>query len=223
LAGIAADTLTRAQAEKQTGMAHQRVSDLSRALEDPDGYRERLLGLEYCAAFLMGDSDRAGKPLPRKPDSNEYYTPAKYIEAAREVLGVIDLDPASCAAANKTVRAATYFTKRDDGLAKEWRGNVWLNAPYGSLVGRFIDKLSEELAAARVPAAICLVNAHCTDTAWFRQLYDGHLCFTNHRINFTGDESRSGSNHGSVFVYFGPDRARFRQAFCRFGDCLVRG
>jgi hypothetical protein len=40
----------------------------------------------------------------------------------------------------ETVRAAAYFTKEDDGLTKEWNGNVWLNPPYGSLVGKFIDK-----------------------------------------------------------------------------------
>lgn len=37
--------------------------------------------------------------------SEEYYTPAPIVEAAREVLGGIDLDPASCDMAQETVRA----------------------------------------------------------------------------------------------------------------------
>jgi hypothetical protein len=40
---------------------------------------------------------------------NEWYTPVKYIEAARRVLGNIDLDPASCEAAQTTVRARQFL------------------------------------------------------------------------------------------------------------------
>src|SRR2546430_17584816 len=71
--------------------------------------------------------------LPREGKSNEWYTPSKYIETAREVLGSIDLDPASCELANRTVKADKYYTKEDDGLSKEWHGNVWLNPPYGKI------------------------------------------------------------------------------------------
>jgi ParB family chromosome partitioning protein len=155
--------------------------------------------------------------------SNEHYTPARYIEAAREALGGIDLDPASCAAANETVRASTFSDAQRNGLAQEWHGRVWLNPPYGDLAGEFITKLLAEIAVGHVSEAICLVNAHCTDAKWFRQLWDGGLCFTDHRINFTGDETRSGSTHGSVFVYFGPDRQKFKSLFQRFGAYVVRG
>jgi hypothetical protein len=44
------------------------------------------------------------------------YTPAAHIEAARAVLGTIDLDPASNAQAQQTVKAEQFFTPEDDGL-----------------------------------------------------------------------------------------------------------
>jgi len=59
-------------------------------------------------------------------DVVDWYTPKQYIEAVREVLGTIDLDPASSAHAQKVVQAGTYYTARDDGLAKEWSGTVYL-------------------------------------------------------------------------------------------------
>ena len=56
----------------------------------------------------------------------EWHTPAQWIEAARRVLGAIDLDPASSDRAQETVGAETYFTKETDGLSRPWAGRVWL-------------------------------------------------------------------------------------------------
>lgn len=68
--------------------------------------------------------------------TNEHYTPKLIVEPARALLGGFDLDPASCAKANKTIRATRYFTRRDDGLARQWDGAVFLNPPGGLL--RFV-------------------------------------------------------------------------------------
>ena len=84
--------------------------------------------------------------------TNEWYTPAEYINAARRVLGGIDLDPASCAEANATVQAAVFYSEQDPGLEhRPWKGRVWLNPPYGRLAGAFVVRLAEDYAASTMP------------------------------------------------------------------------
>jgi len=157
-------------------------------------------------------------------NENEWYTPAKYIEAARAVLGEIDLDPASSKLANKTVQANVIYTDKSDSLHLPWAGKVWLNPPYGRLAGEFISRLALEYEAGEVTAAIALVNAHCTDTEWFQPLWSYVLCFTNHRIDFdsAGREKKTSSTHGSVFAYLGPDAKAFKAAFAEFGAVVRR-
>jgi hypothetical protein len=60
---------------------------------------------------------------------NEWFTPAIWVERVREALGEIDLDPASHAIAQQTIRAKTFFTTADNGLKRSWFGRVWLNPP----------------------------------------------------------------------------------------------
>lgn len=162
-------------------------------------------------------------PQLKASESNEWYTPARYIEAARRVLGAFDLDPASNPSANRTVQAETFYTITDDGLTKDWRGRVWLNPPYGGMSGPFSAKLVAEFAAGNVTAAMLLVNANSTDAGWFQPLWDYLLCFTNHRINFVSPTgSESGSTHGSVFVYLGPERDLFIREFSPLGAVVER-
>ena len=40
---------------------------------------------------------------------HEWYSPADYVEPARQVLGAIDLDPMSSATANDVVQATTFY------------------------------------------------------------------------------------------------------------------
>ena len=56
----------------------------------------------------------------------EWYTPSAYVEAAREAMGSIDLDPASCEQAQQTIQADKFYTATDDGLSQPCFGNAWL-------------------------------------------------------------------------------------------------
>ena len=61
----------------------------------------------------------------------EHYTPSEVVEAARTTLGAIDLDPASCEAASRVVRASSYYTKQQNGFTQPWRGRLFMNPPGG--------------------------------------------------------------------------------------------
>lgn len=156
-------------------------------------------------------------------DSNEWYTPAEYVEAARKVMGGIDLDPASNQEANAdVVKARKYYTEETDGLSQAWGGRVWLNPPYADIGPQFVAKLIEAYNAGHVAEAVLLVNPR-TDTAWFQPLFDFTLCFTNGRIKFwKADGSAESPTTGSVFVYLGPNRDRFAEVFSQFGAILER-
>jgi len=97
-----------ADAEGLTGIKQPTVSRWTTRLKDPEKYRAFLFGTAWRAA--MGP----GNPHVLSSQSCEYYTPKKYIQAARTVLGGIDLDPASCAVADKTVRTKRYYTIEQD-------------------------------------------------------------------------------------------------------------
>jgi hypothetical protein len=158
-------------------------------------------------------------------ESAEWYTPAPYIAAVRQVLGGIDLDPASSAAANNVIRAKTYFTAADNGLTREWPGRVFINPPYCGLAGAFVARLLEQYQCGVTTAAIALVNGNAHDTEWFRPLFNWPLCFAG-RIAFNAVDAAGtlvptkGSNYGSAFVYVGPEPGRFAEVFRQFGPVV---
>jgi phage N-6-adenine-methyltransferase len=160
-----------------------------------------------------------GSHVSLNSGENEWYTPPEYLEAAREAMGSIDLDPASCEVAQANVKAKKHYTIDDNGLDKKWSGNVWLNPPYSKeLIGLFAKKVVGE--SGRFKQAIVLVN-NATDTAWFHRLASvaSAACFMKGRIRFL-DKTGSPANtpvQGQVAIYIGPRVDEFRKAFSRFG------
>jgi len=151
----------------------------------------------------------------------EWYTPARIIELAREVMGSNDTDPASSAIANRTVGAAVYFTVEDNGLIQRWRGNVWMNPPYRQPAIRlFCEAVVQKYLSGEIEQAVVLVN-NGTETAWGQTLLGASsaVCFPRGRIKFVDPEGRpSGAPlQGQAIAYLGKHPERFKQAFIRFG------
>lgn len=138
--------------------------------------------------------------------NNEWYTPPKYLKIARKIMGSIDLDPASNEFANKNVKAKTFYTKEDNGLVKEWFGNVWLNPPYSQpLIQQFSEKLVEEIKTGNVNKACVLVN-NATETRWMQMLLKecDYVWFPSGRIKYLNYKSEPANTplQGQAFLIF---------------------
>lgn len=84
--------------------------------------------------------------------------------------------------------------KRRDALSRSWLSDtktqtVWLNPPYGRLIGLFLKKASEE--ATKGATVVCLIPAR-TDTRWF------HEYCLNYEIKFIKGRLKFGSSTNSA-------------------------
>jgi hypothetical protein len=171
---------------------------------------------------IWGHNDIANAWMNSRND--ECYTCDQELDLVRAALGgSIDLDPASCAAAQLRVRAERFFSKADNGLAQEWHGTVFLNPPY-SLLKEFTEKLIKEYRAGRTTAAVMLTPAR-TSTEWFQIASHSCslLCLSYGRsVRFfdASDGEEENPVTGCAFFYFGRDHRRlqlFHRTLSRVG------
>lgn len=172
----------------------------------------------------------------RRQGDGEWYTPPSIVEAAREAMGGIDCDPASCAVAQRVVRAAVYHSLDDDGLAHAWRGSVFLNPPWGvptgdsryrserSAKGQFAAKLAYHYRRGDVHAAV-VVLSYDLSPKWYNPLAEAlsAICLVRDRVYYYRDVPDDGvrDNKGTSVTYLGPDPGRFAAAFGPMGLVVV--
>jgi hypothetical protein len=165
-------------------------------------------------------------------------TPPEIIEAARRVLGRIDLDPFSSDEWNKTVKAQEFYSEDpfsgEAGFDLKWHGNVFMNPPGGkwpkghpragrSKAGAAWDKLMTEFSARRVKHAIVVVFSlnqlqSCNSMCSFP------LCVPASRLKYRNAAGDAKSPpHASAIVYVPgtvDERHKFQREFDAFGAVL---
>lgn len=144
----------------------------------------------------------------------EYYTDPVILKAAKEVLGRIDLDPASSFLANCHVKARRYYgTSLDgtftDGITHFWCGRIWMNHPFGrpetacvqpcernkknpNHVCHKIHYLGNAVWINKlIQEFICknitealCITYACTSEVWFQPLLNHPQCFLSPRTNY---------------------------------------
>ena len=191
-----------------------------------------------------------GQPITRKALINrrhhvtqntghmEWYTPKHIIEAAREVMGGIDMDPASTYEANEKIVKATYIrTIEDDALSQNttwmpdepygsYEGRIWLNPPYRQPhIRKFAERLLAEIEMGYVVQAIWLSN-NATETSWGQMLLSNavSVCFPAQRIKFLDRNFQPANTptQGQMIVGLGPelDTGKFNSIFGELGEVL---
>lgn len=217
-------TVGKAKSErlKELGIDNRRASENERMASEPEiveKYIERTIEQDEAptTSGALKAIQEVKKPhVANNSTDNEWYTPDIYIQSAREVLGTIDLDPASNDFANETVKATTYFTEETNGLEKEWFGNIWMNPPYQTAL---LQKFAEKLTASAFQQAIVLVN-NATETAWFKTLISkaDAIIFPTGRIKFRKRDGEKGVPlQGQAFIYYGNNADDFLNVFGQYG------
>jgi len=227
VAGVSHDTYTKGKVVLAKG-----TPELVQAIRDGDATIHaaaevaELPAKKQVAVIKAGKVTETAKTLRNRRQkatgNNEWGTPKNYVEAIREVMGSIDVDPATHANAQARIQATTFYTAEDDGLSKHWFGTVFLNPPYARrLISRYVQKLVDEFDAGRATQAVLLVNNE-TDASWFQLAGSRatHICFPSPRIAFlrpNGVRSKHGPLQGQVLLYFGPNGSKFLEVFSKFG------
>ena len=172
-------------------------------------------------------------------DSPEWYTPAPIVEAARLLMGEIDLDPASHEDANQTVRAVRFYSVDDDGLKQRWFGRVFVNPP-GGFVAPFWHKFNSNEFTEGIWIGYSLEQLQTLQQIGAaRTPLDFPFCVTSRRIAFVENEAKkaarfekliaagkvpnqkSSPSHSNYISYRGWQRDKFAEVFRQFGQVVI--
>jgi hypothetical protein len=136
-----------------------------------------------------------------KREDIEWISNKDLVACAHELMGGIDLDPASSKIANEYVEAENFFTPTDDGLnVQQWFGKVYLFPPAGAY---FWDQKQGRWKMTRTSA----ISLTSSPAVWFRRLY--HAWLTR--------EIKEG-----LFFTNCPDMIRYDQRIFDFPVCILR-
>ena len=102
-------------------------------------------------------------------------------------------------ASHENKKCDQYFTPEIDGLKQDWKGNCWMNPPYGRKIKVWIKKAYE--SSLNGATVVCLLPAR-TDTSWWHDYcMKGHITFIRGRLRFGGSKDNAPFPNAIVIFY----------------------
>ena len=86
---------------------------------------------------------------------------------------------------DENAKCEHHFTMKEDGLAQDWEGTIWMNPPYGREIINWMKKAYE--SSKNGHTVVCLVPAR-TDTKWWHEyaMRASEIRLLKGRISFVG-------------------------------------
>ena len=162
--------------------------------------------------------------------SQDWSTPKKYVDAVREVLGTIRLDP--CSNEWSIVGAdVEWRLPESDGLTKDWDfSTIYVNPPYGTdtVRGTRISNWLQKCAEARDAFGsdvIALVPVAANTKHWKRYVWPeaDAVCFlydTRLRFLVNGRDDDKGAPMACAAIYWGGSKRTFSEEFAKHGAVI---
>lgn len=113
-------------------------------------------------------------------NKDDWETPPEIFKPLDKEFG-FTLDPCCT---HQTAKCQKYYTVAEDGLSKSWSGEtVFMNPPYGRVIGKWVRKAREEWEKGAT--VVCLLPAR-VDTRWFHDhiLGKAEIRFIRGRVYF---------------------------------------
>jgi phage N-6-adenine-methyltransferase len=131
---------------------------------------------------------------------DEHDTPVDFFRPFHRAVGGFELDPAASSTSNL---AARNVTEDEDGLARDWWGDVWLNPPYSG-VSDWLEYGRRQYQAGNCDSIVALVYAR-TGTQWFHNhaVTADLMCLVEGRLTF-GDGEYSAPAPSMVLIWGPP-------------------
>lgn len=119
--------------------------------------------------------------LLQQPKHHEWSTPQPFFDMLNDEFR-FTLD---AAASSENCKCDQWFGVEDDALSQPWFGSVWCNPPYGTQIGKWIEKAyRQSLFGATV---VMLIPSRTETTYWHDYCMNAdEIRFVRGRLRFSG-------------------------------------